>query len=197
MEPIQSPFFSCPEPISTDCSFCFWTWIQELYLVLNVCNSLSQGATIRNRMLLLFSCPVMSNSLQPHGLQYTRPPCPSPSSEVCPSSCPLHRWCYSAISSYDAFFSFSAQSFPASGTFPTSHLFASDDQNIGASASASVLPVNIQGWFSLELTGLISLISKGLLTVFSSITVWRHQFFGALPSLQFSSHNRTWLIGRS
>ena len=85
--------------------------------------------------------------------------------------------------------------FPASGTFPTSSLFPSDDQNTGASASASVLPVNIQNWSPLKLTGLISLLSKGLSGVFSSTTFWRHQFFGILPFLWSSSHNCTWPLG--
>ena len=109
--------------------------------------------------------------------------------EVCPSSCPLHQWCHPAISSSDALFAFCPQSLPASGTFPVSWLFTSDDQNTGASASASVFPMSIQGWFPLRLTGLISLLSKGLSRVFSSTTVWRHQFFGILPSLWSSSHN--------
>ena len=86
---------------------------------------------------------VVSDSLRPNGQQYTRPPCPSPSPGICPSSCSLHRWCLPAISSSDALFSFCPQSFPASGTFQMSHLLASDDQNTGASASVSVLPVNI------------------------------------------------------
>ena len=146
--------------------------------------------------LLLFSRPVLSDSLWPHELQHTRPPCPLPSPEICSSSCPLHRWCHPAISSSDALFSFCLQSFPASGTFSMSCLLASDDKNTGASASASVLQVNIQGWFPLRLTGLTSLLSKGLLGVFSSTTVWRHQLFGALPSLQSTSHNRTWPLGR-
>ena len=92
--------------------------------------------------------------------------------------------------------SFCPRSCPASGTFPISCLFASDDQNTEASASASVLPVNIQGWSPLRLSGLISLLSKGLSGVFSNTTVWRHQFFGVLPSLWFSSHNCTWPLGR-
>ena len=115
--------------------------------------------------------------------------------QVCPSSCPLHQWCHPAISSFDALFS-CHQSFPESGIFPMSCLFASDDQNTGASASASVIPVSIQGWSPLRLTSLISLLSKGLSGVFSSTTVWRHQFFGVLPSLWSSSHNHTWLLGR-
>ena len=121
-------------------------------------------------MLLLFSLPVMSDSLWPHGLQHTRPPCPSLSPRVCPSSVSLHRWCHPAISSSDALF-FCPQSFPVSGTFPMSHLFTSDDPNTGASASGSVLPMNIQDWCPLRLTGLISLLSKGLSEVFSSTTI--------------------------
>ena len=136
---------------------------------------------IDNTQELLFSCPVISNSLQSQGLQHTRPPCPPSSPRVCPSSCSLHWWCYPAISSSDTLFSFCLQSFPASGTFPMSQLFASGDQNTGVSASASVLPMSIQGWFPLRLTGLISLQSKGLLGVFSSTTVRSHQFFGTLP----------------
>ena len=113
--------------------------------------------------MLLFSHLVVSNSLQAHGLQHTRPPCPEPSLKVCPSSCPLHQWCHPAISSSDTLSSFCLQSFSASGTFPMSQLFTSGDQNTGASASASILPKNIQDWFSLELTGLNSLESKGAL----------------------------------
>ena len=126
----------------------------------------------------------------------TRPLCPSPPPEVCPSSCPLHWWCHPAISSSDALFSFFPQSFPASGTFPMSQLFASDDQNTGVSASASVLPVNTQGWFPLRMTGLISLLSKRLSGVFSSTTVRGCKFFSAPPSLQSSSHNHMWPLGR-
>ena len=99
-----------------------------------------------------------------------------------------------AISSFDTFF-FCPLSFPASGTFPMSHLFTSDDWNSGA--SASVLPMSIQGWFHLRLTGLISLLFKGLSGIFSSTTVWRHQFFITLLSLQSSSHNWMWPLGRS
>ena len=100
---------------------------------------------------LLCICPGMSDSLQPHGLRHTRPPCPSLSPGVCPSSCSLHQWCHPAISSSETLFSFCPWCFPASGTFPMSRLFASDDQNTGASASASVLPMNIQDWFPLRL----------------------------------------------
>ena len=102
------------------------------------------------------SCP----TLQPHGLQWARPPCRSSSPEVCPSSCPLHQWCHPANSSSDALFS-CPQSFPVSGTYPMSQLFASNDQNTEVLDSASVLPMSIQGWFALSLNGLISLLSKG------------------------------------
>ena len=108
--------------------------------------------------LLLFSHPVLSNSLWPHGLQHARPPCPSPSPEVCPSSCSLHWWCFPVISASDVLFSFCPQSFPASGSFLKDHLFASDDQNTGA----SVLPVIIQCWFPLGFSCLIPLLSRGL-----------------------------------
>ena len=112
-------------------------------------------------------------------LQHTKPPCPSPSPRVCPSSCPLYQWYHPAISFYDAFVSFCAQPFPASRTFPMSQMFVSGDQNTGVSASSSVLPMNIQGWSPLRLTSLISLLSKGFSGVFSSTTVQRHQVCGA------------------
>ena len=112
-------------------------------------------------------------------------------------SCLLHWWCHPVISSSDALFSFCPQSFPSSETFPISQLFTSGDQNIGASPLVSVLPMSIQGWFPLRLAGLISLVSKGLSGVFSSTTVQRHQFFGALPSLWSSCHSRMWPLGRS
>ena len=155
-------------------------------------------AQIRTRIiqLLLFSRPVMPNSLRPHGLQHSRPPCPSPSPRVCPCSCPLHQWCIPAISSSDALFSFCPQSFPASGTFPTTHLFTSDDQNTRASVSLSVRPVNIQGRSPLRLTGLISLLSDGLSGVFCSTPVPNYQLFVILPSFWSSSHNHTWPLGR-
>ena len=121
----------------------------------------------------------MSNSLQPHRLQHTRPPCPSLFPRVFPSLCPLNQWCHPTISSSVIPFSFCLQSFPASGSFLMSQLFTSGSQSIGASASMS-----IQGWFPLGFTGLISLLSKGLWRVFSHTIVWKHQFFCSLPSLQ-------------
>ena len=143
-------------------------------------------------LLLLFSHPVVTDSSQPHGLQYAKPPCPLSSPRVCPSSCSLHQWCHPTISStVDPFFS-CLQSFPASGSFLTSQLFASGGQSIGA--SASVLPMNIQGWFPLGWTGWISLQSKGLSRVFSNITVQRHQFFSTQPSSWSNSHIHTRLL---
>ena len=108
-------------------------------------------------MLLLFNCSVVSDCFQPHGLKHARLPCPIPSSGVC-NSCPLSQWCHPTISSSVTSFSSCPQSFPGSGFFPMSWLFTSSGQSIGASASASVLPVNIQCWFPLGLTGLVSFL---------------------------------------
>ena len=129
-----------------------------------------------------FSRSAVSDSLWLHGLQHTRLPSPSPSPGACSNSCPSSRWCYRAISSSVVPFSSCLQSFPASGSFPMSHLFTSGDQSIGVSASASIFPMNIQCWFPLGLTCLISLQSKGLSRVFSNTTVQKHQFFNAQPS---------------
>ena len=136
---------------------------------------------------LLFSCYVMSDSLRPHGLRQASLPGSSLSPRVCLNSYPLIQWCYLIISSSATLFSFCLQTCLASGSFPMSQLFSSGSQSIGTSASVSVLPMNIQGWFPLGLTGLISLLSKGLSRVFPSIIVWKHQFFGTQPSLWSSS----------
>ena len=136
----------------------------------------------------------MSDYLQPHRLQHTRLRCPSPSPRVCSNSCPLSLWCHPTISSSVTPFFSCLQSFPASGSFLMSWLFASGGRNIGASASTSVLPMNIQGWFSLGLTDLISLLSNGLLGVFSSTTVQKHQFFSTQSSLWSNSNTHTWLL---
>ena len=130
----------------------------------------------------LFNCSVLPDSLWLHGLQHSRLPCPSPTPRVCSNSCPLSWWCHPTISSSVTPFSSCPQSFLASGSFPMNQLFTSDGQSISASISASVLPMNIQGWFPLGLTGLISLPSKGLTRVFCSTTVQKHQFFVAQPS---------------
>ena len=118
----------------------------------------------------------MSNYLWLHGLQHSRLPCLSPAPGACSNSSPSSQWCHPTISSSVIPFS-CLQSYPASGSFPMSHFFALRGQKIGVSASASVLPMNIQDWLPLELTGWISLQSKGLSRVFSNITVQKHQFF--------------------
>ena len=141
---------------------------------------------------LLFCCCLAAKLcwtlLWPYGLQHTRLPCPSPSPRACSNSCPLSWWCHPTISSSVVPSSSCLQSFPASRSFPMSQLFTSDSQSIGASASASVLPMNIQGWFPLELTDFIFLQSKGLSRVFSSTTIRRHQFFGTDKLMQYLLH---------
>ena len=116
----------------------------------------------------------MSDSLQPHGLQHTKLPCPSPTPGACWNPCPLSRWCHPTISSSVVPFFSHLQSFPVSGSFQISQFLASGGQSIGVSASASVLPMNIQDWFPLGWTGLISLQSKGLSRVFPNTTVQKH-----------------------
>ena len=140
------------------------------------------------RRPLLFSHSVMSNSFWPHGLQHINLPCLSPSSRVCSNSHSLSRWCHPTISSSVVPFSSCLLSFPASGSFPRSRLFTSGGRSTGASASASVLPMNIQHWFSLGLTGWISLQSKGLSRLFSRATLQKHQFFGGQSYLWSNSH---------
>ena len=127
----------------------------------------------------------------PHGLQHARPPCPPLSPRVCSNSCPLSQWCYLTISSPVAPFFFSFQSFPASGSFWMSRFFSVSGQSIGASASASVLPMNTQDW-SLGWTCWISLQSKGLSRVFSNTTLQKHQFFCAQLFSQSNFHIHTW-----
>ena len=143
-------------------------------------------------VLLLVNHLVMSNSLWPDGLQHTWLPCASPSPRVCPNSC-LLTWVGSLSISVTPFSS-CPQTFPESGSFPMSQLFELGCETIGTSTSGTVLPMNIQDWFPLGLMGLISLLSKGLSRVSSSTTVWKHQFFGAQPSLWFNSHIHTWLL---
>ena len=145
-------------------------------------------------LLLFFSCSVVSNSLWAHRLKHARLPCPSLSPRACSNSCPLSWWCHPTISSFVVSFSFCLQSLPASGSFQMSQFFASGGQRIGVSASASVLPMNIQDWFPLGWTGLIFLQSKGLSRVFSNTTVQKHQFFGAQSFLWSNSHIHIWLL---
>ena len=134
-----------------------------------------------------FSHSVVSDSLRPHGLQHTRPPCPSLTPRVYSNSCPLSPWCHPTISSSVIPFSFRLQSFPASGSFPVSQFYTPGGQSTGASASALVLPMNIQGWFPLGWTGLIFSLSK-------STTFGKHQFFSAQSSLCSNSHIHTLLL---
>ena len=141
--------------------------------------------------LVQFSPSVVSDSLQPHELQLTRPPCPSPSPRVHSDSRPSSRWCHPAISSSVVPFSSCPQSLPASESFPMSQLFTRGDQSTGVSALASVLPKKSQGWSPSERTGWISLQSKGLSRVFSNTTVQKHQFFSVQPSSQPNSHIHT------
>ena len=136
----------------------------------------------------------MSNSLQPHGLQRARPPCPLTTPGACSSSCPLSRWCHPAISSSVVPFSSCLQSFPVLGSFPMSQFFATGGQRVGASASATVLPMNIQDWCPLGLTGLISLGTlKSLLQHHSSKTsiLWCSAFFMAQLSYPYMTTGKT------
>ena len=143
---------------------------------------------------MLFSRSVVSDSLQPLGLQHVRLPCPSLSPRVCSNPRPLSRRCHPTISSSVTPFSSCLQSFPASEPFPMSQFFASCGQSIRASASESVLSMNIQDWFPLGLTGLISLLSKRLSRVLSNTTVQKHQIFGTQPFLWSNYHISTWLL---
>ena len=160
--------------------------ILKIYLI----SLVSQFSHIKK---IQFSRSVVPNTLRPHGLQHTRPPCPSPTHQVYSNSCPLSRWCHPTISSSVVPFSFHLQSFPASRSFQKSHFFALGGQSIRISASASVLPVNIQGWFTLRWTGWISVQSKRLSRIFST-TVQKHQFSGAQFSLWSNSEVCTWLL---
>ena len=130
-----------------------------------------------------FSLSAMSDSLQTHELDHARLPCPSPTPGVHSNSCPLSQWCHPTMSSSVLPFYSHLQSFPTSASFQMSQFFTSGGQSIGVSASASVLPMNIQDWFPLGWTGWISLLSKGLSRVFSNTTVQKHQFFSAQLSL--------------
>ena len=128
--------------------------------------------------------------LWPHGPQHAKRLCPSLSPGVCSNSCPLSPYCHPAISSSVGSFSCSLLSFPSSGSFLMRQLSTSDSQSIGD--SASVLPMSIQGWFPFRLTGLISLLSKGLSRLFSSTSVWKHQFFSALYGPTLTSVHDYW-----
>ena len=131
---------------------------------------------------------------EPHGLQHTRLPCPSVIRRACSNSCPLSRWCHPTISSSVIPFSSCLQSFPELGSFTRSQLFEKGGQSTGA--SASVLPKNIQDRFPLGLTGLISLLFKGVSRIFSNTRAQEHSFFSAQISLWSNCHTHTWLLGK-
>ena len=133
----------------------YWNW--------HTVSFLSHVHIIKIWLFLLFSCLVVSGSSRPHEPQHARPPCPSPTPRVYSNSCPLSQWCHPTISSSVVPLSSLLQSFPGSRSFPMSQLFTSGDQSIGASTLATVLPKNIQGWFPLGLTGLISFAVQGTL----------------------------------
>ena len=154
----MSTYFIAPSPPN-------WKIISNFYIFQSSCSVAKSYLTL---------CDLM---------KHVRLCCPSLSPVVCSNSYPLSQWCHSTISSSVAPFSSCLQSFPASGSFPMSQFFASGGQSIGASASASVLPMTIQDWLPLGLTGLMSLQSKGLSRVFSNFTVQKHQFFGTQPCL--------------
>ena len=165
-----------------------YTW----YMILQATEGDAKGRVSHWPCSFQFRRSVMSDYLQSHGPQHTRPPCPSPTSRGYSNSCSLSWWCYPTISSSAIPFS-CLQSFPASGSFQMSKLFASGGQSIGVSASTSVLPMNIKDWFPLWQTGWISLQSKGLSRVFNT-TVKKHQLFTAQLSLWSNSHIHTWLL---
>ena len=167
-----------------------WTWsFKPVYGV----GKYWQGRRQKSFSSVQFSRSVMSDSLRPHGLQHARLRCPSPTPGACSKSCPLSRWCHPTVSFSVVPFSSCLQSWPVSGSFPLSQFFASGGQSIGASASASVLPMNIKGWFPLGWTGWLSWQPKGLSRLFNT-TVQKHQFFSAQLSLQSNSHIHTWLL---
>ena len=151
------------------------TFVSSFFLSILFSRFIQIVESIQLSSVQLLSCV----SLRSHGLQHARPPCPSPAPGVYSNSCPLSQWCHPAISSSVVPFSSCLQSFTASGSFQMSQFFPSGGRSIGASASASALPMSIKDWYILVLTSLISLKSKGLSRVLSNATFWKHQFFGA------------------
>ena len=148
-------------------------------------------------MIICCCCCSVTQScltLWPHGLQHNRLLCPSPSPRLCSNSCPLSQWCHPTISSSVTPFSSFPHSYPDSGSFQMSQLFASGGKNTGVSTLTSVLPMNTQDLFPSGWTGWISLQSKGLARVFSNTTVQKHQFFGPQLSLWYNSHIHTWVL---
>ena len=168
----------------------------HILLIISIIRAHTDSTTISTSYVrsVQFSHSFMSNSLQPHGQQHARLSCPLPSPRACLHSCPLSWWCHATISFSAVTFSSYLQSFPASRSFLGSQFFTSGGQSFWVSASASVLPMNIQDWSPLGLTGLISLQSRGISRVFSNTTFQKHQFFSAQLSLWSNSHIHTWLL---
>ena len=171
----------------------FLLMIANTYVAVTLCWRFFKALYIHS---VQFSCSVMSDSLRPHGLQHAQLPCPSPAPRAYSNSCPLSQWCHPTISSSVIPFSSHLQSFPASESFQMTQFFASGGQSIGASASASVLPMNTQGWFPLGWTGWISSQSKALSRVFSNTTVQKHQFFIVQLSHTYMTTGKTKALTR-
>ena len=186
-------FFFCEPSLHIVANIFYWniylshfqhtSYIKKLVFCLQIFASFCMWLCFWCFCSVQFSCSVMFDSLRPHELQHARPPCLSPTPGVHSNPCPSSQWCHPAISSSVIPFSSCPQSIPSAESFQMSQLFASGGQSIGASASASVLPMNTQDWSPLEWTGWISLQSKGLSRVLSNTTVQKHQFFSAQLSL--------------
>ena len=172
--------------------FCKWWMLEKKAYLQFICISPESQMLFLIEVSVQFSCSVMSDSLRPHELQQTRPPCPSPTPRVHPNPCPSSWWWHPTISSSVVPFSSCPQSLPRPESFPMSQLFAWGGQSLGISALASVLPKNTQDWSPLEWTCWISLQSKGLSRAFFNTTVQKHQFFSAQLSSQSNSHIHTW-----
>ena len=171
-------------------SWCCWSW-DPTWRTITLFPVFTTGSPL-SRSSIQFSHLVVPDSLLPHGLQHARLPYPSSTPRSYSNSCLSSWWCHPTVSSSVIPFSSCFQSFPASGSFPMSQLFAWGGRSIGVSASASVLPMNIQDWFPLGWVGGISSQSKRLSRVFSSTTVQKHQFFGTQLSLLSNSYIHTW-----
>ena len=170
-------------------------WIWTVWLSLWICVfelSHKQNNSDRSLAVSQFSRSVVSDSLWSHGLQHARPPCPSPAPGAYSNAWPLSQWCHPTISSSVIPYSRCLQSFPESWSFPVSQFFISGGQSIGISASASVLPINIQDWFPLGLTGWISLKPKDSQESSPTPQFQKYQFFGAQLSSQSNCHIHTW-----
>ena len=168
----------------------FWKWTTQKFQNWN-------STTKWKIQSVQFSCSALSKSLQPHGLQHAKLPCPSPAPWACSNSCSTNWWWHASMASSIVPFASYLQSFPALGFFSNELVFCIRWPKDWSWAFASVLPMNINGWFPLGLTGLISLLFKGFSRIFSNTTVQKHQFFGTQPSLWSNSHICTWLLEKN